>query len=206
MPFRKVLVWIHNQYLDHTKDLFLYSGIAFILMAAISLLADFLLTWEQWAILVRSALVIPTAISVFILSYGAVLLYVDFKTSRQPEYRTWRMRLSPTMRVRVAALIGAVLFVLMFAVAQRPGYTLAASFIVAAVAGLFAFIRKTSKELTRATIGLPDARDAALDSHMRAKAKEAAQSRLRRDKKQDAKDEKNAESRARLKLEKDLEK
>jgi glucan phosphoethanolaminetransferase (alkaline phosphatase superfamily) len=206
MPFRKALVWIHNQYLDHTKDLFLYSGIAFLLTAAISLLADFLLSWEQWAILVRAALVIPTAASIFILGYGAVLLYVDFKTSRQPEYRTWRMRLSPTMRNRVAALIGAVLFVLMLAVAQQPGYTLAASFIVATVVGLFAFIRKTSKELTRANIGLPDARDAALDSHMRTQARKAAQTRLRRNKKEEAKEEKDADARARLDLEKDLEK
>lgn len=206
MPFRKALVWIHNQYLDHTKDLFLYSGIAFVVMTAVSFLADFMLSWEQWAILVRSALVIPTAASIFILGYGLTLLYVDYKSSRNPEYSTWRMRLSPTMRNRVSAIIGAILFVLMLAVAQQPGYTLAASFIVAIIVGLFAFMRKTSRELTRSTIGLPDVRDAALDSHMRIKAREAAQSRLRRNKKQEAKDEKEAEELEKLNLEKDLEK
>lgn len=206
MPFRKALVWIHNQYLDHTKDLFLYSGIAFLVTAAVSFLADFLLSWEQWAILVRSALVIPTAGSIFILGYGLTLLYVDFQSARKPGYSTWRMRLSPTMRNRISALIGAVLFVLMLAVAQQPGYTLAASFIVALVVGLFAFMRKTSKELTRSTIGLPDVRDAALDSHIKAQARKAAETRLRRNKKQDAKDEREAEELEKLAIEKDLEK
>lgn len=206
MPFRKALVWIRNQYLDRPKELFLYSGIAFLVTGAISILADFLLSWDQWAILVRALLAIPTAAAVFILGYGLVLFYVDYRLARNPEYRTWRMRLSPLMRQRVSMLIGAILFVFMFAVAQQPGYTLAASVIVALATGLFAFIRKTSKELNREIVGLPDARDVAFDSHLRAQAKKAAEMRLRKGKKDKADKEKEDDKQEQLNLEKDLEK
>lgn len=180
MPFRKALVWIRSHYLDHPKELFLYSVAAIIVTGAISVLADFMISWEQWGILVRSLLAIPTAAAIFILGYGLTLTYVDYRVAKDPEYKTWRQRLSPLMRQRVAMLIGAVLFVFMFAVAQKPGYTFAASVIVALVVGLFAFIRKTSREITRENIGLPDARDAAFDSHLRAQARKAAAARTLR--------------------------
>lgn len=205
MPFRRALIWIRNQYLDHPKELFLYAIAAFLVTGAVSVLADFLLSWEQWAIFVRAALVVPTAAAIFVLGYSLAIAYVDYRTGRDPDYKSWRIKLSPTMRERVSALLAAVLFVLMFAVAQRPGYTFVASLIVAAAVGLFAFMRRTSDELTREAVGLPDVRDLSLQLHMKEQAKQAANKLTRKQAKEQAKAEKAQETREQIELEKRLE-
>jgi len=182
MPFRKALIWIQDQYDENKKQLFLYSGIAFVLAAGLGFLADFLLPWAQWAIFVRAIIALPSAALAFILGYASTLFYVGYKKRTKSGYETWRTKLSPTMRQRASAVIGAVLFVLMFAVAMRPGYTLASSLIVASAVGLFAFMRKTSNELIRERVGLPDARDASLDAHIRTRAKRAVKNLNKKEK------------------------
>lgn len=204
MPFRKALIWIKKQYTGNSFRLFLFSGVGVILFAGISLLLDFLLPWNQTAVFVRAIISLPLAACIFVFAYGGVIAYVDrrVRDSEESSYKTWRERLSPTMRTRISIIIGAVLFVIMFAVTMRPGYTIAASCIVAIVAGLFVFMRKTSLELRRETIGLPDARDAAFDSHVKKVAQTARQSR--RSKK--VQEELEREKEKTLKLEENLEK
>ncbi len=177
MPFRKALIWIRNQYYSNRGQLILLSTAGVILTGALGFLADFMLPWDQWAILVRAVIAIPASISLFVLGYAGTLAYVNYRSSTVENYRTWRVRLSPTMRQRVSAVIGAVLFVLMFAVTMQPGYTFVSSIIIALVVGLFAFMRRTSTEISRDDIGLPDARDVALDSHLRTTAQNALKKR-----------------------------
>jgi len=198
MPFRKALIWIRNQYYANRSQLLILSAAGVILTAALGFLADFLLPWDQWAIFVRAIVAIPASLALFILLYSATLAYVTYRSRTVENYRTWRVRLSPTMRQRVSAVIGAVLFVLMFAVTMQPGYTFVSSLIIALIIGLFAFMRRTSTEISRDDIGLPDARDVALDSHMRT----TAQNALKRRNAEDRKAERNASK----KLEEELEK
>lgn len=179
MPFRKALIWIKKQYLENPMRLFLYSGAAAALLIGISFLLDIILPWNQLAIFVRSLFALPLAVALFVVSYAGVIAYVEKKKADATEepFLTWRERLSPTMRTRVAFIIGAVLFVFMFAAAEGPGYTMVAGIIVASVVGLLTFVRKTSEELRRATIGLPDTRDAVFEAHMRERARAATQSK-----------------------------
>lgn len=204
LPFRKILIWIKKQHTTSRVRLFLFSGLGAAVFAGISFLVDVLLPWNQWAILVRTIICVPLAVALFVLSYSFVITYVEKKKELAVEqpYETWRERLSPTMRNRIAIIIAAVLFVLMFAVTMKPGYTIAASIIVAIVAGLFTFIRKTSAELRRESIGLPDARDAAFDSHIRQTAKKATLSK----KAKIAQEERENDLRKSIKNEENLEK
>ena len=212
MPFRKALVWIRSLYVEHRKDLFLYGGILAAVLSGITVLADLLLVWDQWAIFVRAGLAIPASATLFTLGYALVMLYVDARAKRNEEYENWRQRLSPLMRQRVSIIIGAILLVLMFAVVQRPGYTLVSSLIIAVAIGLFAFRRKTIQELNREKIGLPDTRDASFDSHIRQRSREAAQRRAERRGKRTKKlseasqEELEREIKERMELEKKLEK
>jgi len=194
MPFRKALVWIRSQYINREKDLFLYSAIATAVMFGLTLLADFLLTWDQWAVFVRAILAIPASISIFVLGYGLAMKYSEHRQRKNPEYKDWRMKLSPLMRQRVSIVIGAVLFVCMFAVVQRPGYTFVSSVIIAVIIGLFVFMRKTIQEINRSRIGLPDSRDAAFDSHLRQQAKIQAEKRANRKKNRKKKFSKEAQA------------
>ncbi len=205
MPFRRALIWIRNQYLTKPKDLFLYAGVASLVMAGLSFLADFFLPWDQWAVFIRALIALPEAAAFFVLGYGATLWYVEYKERTKENYSTWRSKLSPTMRQRASAIAGAVLFVVMFAVTQQPGYTFVAGIIVAIVIGLFAFMRRTSQELARDSIGLPDARDASLNSHIQARVRANAAKRSSNSKK-DAKEAKKQEKADEIQAARDLEK
>lgn len=197
MSFREALIWIRNRYWKDRKQFFLYSGVASAILIGLGILADIFLPWTEWALIIRTAIALPTAIALFFLGYGLTLFYVGRRTKANPDYRTWRVRLSPTMRQRVSFVVFALLFVLILALVEQPGYTFVSSLILAIIAGLFTFMRKTSSELTRDKIGLPDSRDVALEQHLKERRKSPAKKKAEKEKAEDV--EKTA------KLEEDLE-
>lgn len=164
--FRRLLVRIRNEYIYNRTKLFAYSGAASALLALLTVGLDFILPWETWGMVIRTILLIPTAVAIFVLGYSGVLAYCFFK-AQDETWTSLRARYSPTWRQRISMVIGAVLFVLIYAISMRPGYTLVSSVIVAIVIGLFVFMRKTSIEMNREELGIPDARDAALNTHLR---------------------------------------
>ena len=200
MPFRNFLVWVQKSYASGKRNFFLSSGLAAVVSLGLALMADLLLPWDQWAIFVRALVAIPGAVSVFVFSYGFTLYQASLRRKRNNEYETWRAKLSPRMRTQASAVVGAVLFVVMFSVTMQPGYTIIAALVVAAITGLFAFMRKTSLELNRERIGLPDSRDTVFANHMRDKAKESAR---KKDPKGDS--SRGSEHEKKLALEKKLE-
>jgi glucan phosphoethanolaminetransferase (alkaline phosphatase superfamily) len=197
--FRRLLVAIRNEYLYQRKRLFVVSAVASVLLGALSVGLDFLLPWQSWGMVLRTLLLIPTAASIFVLGYAAVIGYCFFKAQDE----TWvslRSRYSPTWRQRISMVIGALLFVMIYAITMKPGYTLTSSIIVAIVIGLFVFMRKTSLEINREELGIPDARDAALNTHLR---RRSAEVRAPKEVKQRTKEEEKTQARidkARAKL------
>jgi len=169
--FRRLLVQLRNQYLYNRKRLFVYSGAASALLAAITIGIDFVLPFASWGMLIRTLLLIPTSVAIFVLGYSAVIAYTFYKADDE-NWTSLRAKYSPTWRQRISMVIGAILFVLVYAISMKPGYTLTSSIIVAIVIGLFVFMRKTTVEINREELGIPDARDAALNTHLRRRSAE----------------------------------
>lgn len=166
LEFRRLLLKLRKQYLFNKPKFLPLSILSVVVFSIISLGIDFLLPWGSWGMVIRTIVLIPTAISIFVLGYSGVLAY-HFYQSRDRSWTPLRGRYSPTWRQRISMIIGAVLLVLIYAIAMKPGYTLMSSAIIAVVIGLFVFMRKTSNEMNREELGIPDARDAALNTHLR---------------------------------------
>lgn len=187
MLFRKVLLFIKRQYMYHRARFFLYAIGAFILLAGISIGVDFLLPWEGLGMFLRVFILIPLGSVIFALGYAGALAYY-FMRSQDEQWVSWRDKFSPTWRQRISMIVGAVLVVLIIATnSNNPGYTLVTSCIAAVIVGLFVFMRKTSSELRREELGIPDARDVVLNSHLQRKSASNANKKDNRKDKLDAK-------------------
>lgn len=167
--FRQILIAIRTQYIYNRARLFIVAGASTMLMLVITNLLDIFLPWEPWGMILRTIALIPTSLSIFLLGYSSALAY-HFTKSKDPAWASLREKFSPTWRQRISMIVGAVLLVLVYAIGLNPGYTFTSSLIVACIIGLFAFMRKTSTEINREELGIPDARDAALNTHLRRSA------------------------------------
>lgn len=127
---------------------------------AVGLALDFLAPFTGLWNVARSVILLPTAFSAFTLGYMFALWNGNRMKANDRNWVPLRERYSPRRRLQFVVIGGAVLVVGVYALAAKPGYTLIASLIVAAAAGLAAFARKTLKETNRTELGLPDARDA----------------------------------------------
>lgn len=163
MIFRKALVRIRREYNTNRNKLFLFSGVATFLAIVIGALLDLLLPFESWSNIIRSIVLIPSAASIFVLGYSVSLLLHYRKTRLDPEWTPYRMRMSPVWRNRVSIIIGAFMFVLIYANGFSVGYTFISSCFVAIGIGLFAFIRPTQAEQSRSKFDIPDSRDVNYD-------------------------------------------
>jgi len=167
--FREALLLIRDWFLTDRKKLFLIAGAASAILGLITVAADLFLPWGSWGMVARTLLLVPTSVALFVLGYAGAIWWTFFK-ARDPEWTNVRARFSPTWRQRISAIIAAILLVVIYAVTTRPGYTLTSSVIVAVIIGLFVFMRKTVAEINREELGIPDARDAALNTHLRRRA------------------------------------
>lgn len=166
IEFRRVLSLIRRELVNNRSRLFLIAGVATLVLGGVTVGLDFILPWGGWGMIVRTVLLLPTAVAIFVLGYGLSLLYYFFK-KRNDDWLSLREKFSPTWRMRISMMIGAVLIVLVYAITMKPGYTFVSSIVAAIVIGLFVFMRKSTVELNREDLGIPDARDAALNTHLR---------------------------------------
>lgn len=158
---RQLLVKLRSWYYSDERrtilrKLFIIFGVATIAGFALDFLTPFTGLWT----VARSAVLIPIAATVFMLSYMAALGMNDRQKEKDPRWLPMRQRYSPRRRLQVAVVGGAVLLVLVYALSQAPGYTFIASLIVAAGFGLISFTRQTLKEIRQSDLGIPDSRDA----------------------------------------------
>lgn len=164
--FRKALIRIRREYNVNPKALFMYSALASLLTVVIGIVADIFLPFESWGNVVRSVILIPTAASLFTLSYAVSLFMHYSRINSNPDWVPFRLRMSPSWRRRISAIVGAVLLVIMYASGFRIGYTPISSIFVAIAIGLFAFMRTTREEAAREEFNIPDVRDVRYNKQM----------------------------------------
>lgn len=186
MIFRKFLVRIRKEYNENFKRLLIVSVVGTVLFSGIGLLVDFLMPFEGLGNVVRSLVLIPTSLSMFILGYaiGLFLHYGRMRTN--PQWVPFRMRMSPSWRRRISAIVAAVMFVLIYANGFRVGYTPSSSIFVAIGIALFAFMRTTREEAAREKFDIPDVRDVKYNSHMQKLANQRAEAEKEKQQKKKA--------------------
>lgn len=156
---RKYLLWLRKEFYN---DKFFFSikilSVAFVLGAA-NFFTDRYLPTGSWWNVIRTVELIPTAIAIFNILYLITVLSSINRLQNDESYIPIRMRFSYSWRLRIAAMIGALLLVLIFATNEGPAYTFSSSIIGAFIIAVVAFIRPTKEELQRSQLGIPDLRD-----------------------------------------------
>lgn len=174
MLFRKFLVRIRREYHQNPKRLFIGSLVSTIVFSLIGIIADILLPFSGWGNIVRSFILLPTSLSMFIFGYAISLFTHYSKLNNDSAWVPYRLRMSPSWRRRISAIIAALMFVLIYANGFRVGYTPTSSMFVAIGIGLFAFMRTTREEAAREKFNIPDARDIKYNTQMENLANERA--------------------------------
>lgn len=164
---RKLLVRLRAEYNDNPRRLYTILGAAFLALALFTLLVDGLLPPQGYANLVRSVLLVPTAVATFSLVYSISIFFHLRRMEGEEGWLPYRARFSPAWRRRIALIGGAILLVLTQAVGPGLGYTLASSFVGAGVIALLAFVRTAKQESSREALGIPDSRDVLYDAQKR---------------------------------------
>lgn len=184
--FRKFLVRIRKEYNTQRRRLFILSGISTVVFILIGCVLDWILPFSGLFNVVRSIVLIPTAISMFVLMYSISLVFHYAREAANKDWVPYRLRFSPTWRRRISAVVGAVMIVLVYANGFRIGYTAVSSLFVAVALALLTFMRTTNDENTREKLNLPDSRDLKYQQHMEklADQRAAREERKRREKQQ----------------------
>lgn len=165
--FRRFLVRIKREYNSNKKRLFLYSILASVLFVAMGLLADAFIPFNSWGNIIRTVILIPTTLSIFIAGYATSLHLHYKKIDSDPSWVPYRARLSPTWRRRTALIVGAFLLVGIYANSATIGYTPISSVFAAIVVSMIAFIRTTREEAQREEYDIPDERDVRYEQQMK---------------------------------------
>lgn len=166
MIFRKALMRVRRMYYTDLKRSLALALIGFVALGAASVALDIILPFESWFNFIRSALLIPLSLIVFMLGYWATCWRVDAKRALDPEYMTLREKISPMWRRRFAVIAAAVALLLAYTSMDTVGMTISGSFVVALVIGAVTFARMTTTEKKRESIGVPDKRDLAYNSNL----------------------------------------
>lgn len=162
---RKFLVFLRKEYKDNPKNILIRMGAMTIVAAIACVLVDSFLPFNGYWNILRSALVGLLAVPMFAFGY-LVSLYLHFeKVSEGDGWVPFRARLSSTWRLRVFAVFCAILFVMALNLTQNAVYTFSSGALAAALLAGIAFIRLSSSEAARESLGIPDARDILNSSH-----------------------------------------
>ena len=137
MIFRKFLVRIRKEYNENPKRLFIVAFVSTTIFAGAGILADLFLPFSGIGNVVRSIILIPTSVSMFILGYAISLFFHYSRKNQDSNWTPFRLRMSPSWRRRISAIIGAVMFVIIYANGFRVGYTPTSSVFVAITIALF---------------------------------------------------------------------
>jgi amino acid transporter len=195
MLFRKFLVRIRKEFNTNKGRLLGYSAAVLFASTAIGIAVDGLLPFSGLSNVLRTVILIPTAVSAFVFGYAISLELHYRRIANDPEWKPFRMRFSPTWRRRISAIAAAFAIVFVYANGYRIGYTLVSSLFVAVIIAIFAFLRTTRDEAKREEFNIPDTRDTNYETHRRKLAADrvAAQRRREEEKKKRKTKSKNSE-------------
>lgn len=187
MLFRKALVRIRKEYHTNAKRLFLMSSAIFFGSVIVGVLVDAFIPFTGGWNALRSIILVPTAASSFTLGYAISLMMHYRRVNDYPDWTPFRMRMSPSWRRRIGAIVAAFAFVFVYANGYRIGYTLISSLFVTIIIAIFAFIRTTQEEARREEFDIPDSRDTQYEAQRKKIAAARQEAQLRREREKRAK-------------------
>lgn len=177
---RKGLIYLRKQYNTNLVKAALVIVAAVLVTVCLGLVADAFLplsSFMNWAIVVKTFIAIPTAVSVFSLAYMVSLFFHNSKVNSDPSWVPYRSRYSPKQRLYLVGIVGALAFV--FNYGWRTS-TIAASLVLAVVIACLAFLRLDRNEQRNFDTGVTDIRD--IEAQKRIKENQRLRARKARDK------------------------
>jgi len=164
--FRKFLTFLRKGTNTQGRAYFYRWGAVALVAITGSILVDLFVPFGAWWNLIRTVILVPLSVSLFAVGYGISLILHRMR-STDPNWQPYRTRFSPLWRMRISAIVGALALVMVYAAGESPVFTLLSSFLLAVGLALVAFMRRTSQELKREKLGIPDSRDVSYDSEVR---------------------------------------
>ncbi len=164
--FRKFLTFLRKGLNTRGRKYFYLWGAVLGVALLASVLVDVFVPFGAWWNLIRTVVLVPLSVSIFAVGYGIGLILHRMR-STDPSWRPYRTRFSPLWRMRISAIVAALGFVVLYATRESAVFTLFSSALLALGLTLLAFMRRTSQELKREDLGIPDARDVSYDSEVR---------------------------------------
>lgn len=177
---RKGLIYLRKQYNTNLVKAALVIVSAVLATVCLGLVADAFLplsSFMNWAIVVKTFIAVPTAVSIFSLAYMVSLFFHNSKVNSDPSWVPYRSRYSPKQRLYLVGIVGALAFV--FNYGWRTS-TLAASLVIAVLIACLVFLRLDRTEQQNFDTGVVDIRD--IEAQKRIKENQKARARKARDK------------------------
>lgn len=177
---RKGLIYLRKQYNTNLVKAALVIVSAVLVTVCLGLVADALLplsSFMNWAIVVKTFIAVPTAVSIFSLAYMVSLFFHNSKVNSDPSWVPYRSRYSPKQRLYLVGIVGALAFV--FNYGWRTS-TLAASLVIAVLIACLVFLRLDRTEQQNFDTGVVDIRD--IEAQKRIRENQKARARKARDK------------------------
>lgn len=177
---RKGLIYLRKQYNTNLVKAALVIVSAVLVTVCLGLVADTFLplsSFMNWAIVVKTFIAVPTAVSIFSLAYMVSLFFHNSKVNSDPSWVPYRSRYSPKQRLYLVGIVGALAFV--FNYGWRTS-TLAASLVIAVLIACLVFLRLDRTEQQNFDTGVVDIRD--IEAQKRIRENQKARARKARDK------------------------
>lgn len=135
-----------------------------LVMLAADLAVDLMLPTDKlWMNAIRTVLVLVSSYPFFCFGYSVVMRQHGANVAKYAEtgvdYVDYRLRYSPSMRMRQSAIAGAVLAVLAIITSYSAIYTFVGGVVVASLIGIAAYCRYTPDEKVLRDYDVPDPRD-----------------------------------------------
>ena len=144
---RKGLIYLRKQYNTNLVKAALVIVSAVLVTVCLGLVADAFLplsSFMNWAIVVKTFIAVPTAVSIFSLAYMVSLFFHNSKVNSDPSWVPYRSRYSPKQRLYLVGIVGALAFV--FNYGWRTS-TLAASLVIAVLIACLVFLRLDIRDI-----------------------------------------------------------
>lgn len=177
---RKGLIYLRKQYNTNLVKSALVIVSAVLVTVCLGLVADAFLpisSFMNWAIVVKTFIAVPAAVSIFSLAYMVSLFFHNSKVNSDPSWVPYRSRYSPKQRLYLVGIVGSLAFV--FNYGWRTS-TLAASLVIAVLIACLAFLRLDRTEQQNFDTGVVDIRD--IEAQKRIRENQKARARKARDK------------------------
>lgn len=157
--------------LDHYREdarsstaFFSKSIILSLIMIAADITVDLLLpTNKIWMNCIRTVLAVISAYPFFCFGYSIIMRQHDGNVAKarsmEEDYVDYRLRYSPSMRMRQSAVFAAFLALLAIISSYTAIYTLSAGVIIASVFGILGYCRLSNDEMVLQKAQVPDPRD-----------------------------------------------